>query len=443
MSGPARLDATFDRARRSWVSSANDPASDFPIQNLPFGMFTRPRRGELTELGVAIGDRILSIQACAERGLLTGSIGRLVTPIALENDALAKIMRLGRGAARELRTALGELLDDRNAGVARLADEITVAQSDVVMQLPVTIGNYTDFYASIHHATNVGSMFRPDNPLLPNYKYVPIGYHGRASSIVVSGTAVRRPSGQTRDDANAAPVYGPSRRVDYEMEVGAFVGQGNALGAPMSVKDAASSIWGLCLVNDWSARDLQSWEYQPLGPFLSKNFATSISPWIVTTDALEPFRVPVASRPDGDPAALPYLSDRADSERGAFDVTVEVWIRSAKMRAENTEALRVSRGRMRDLYWSMAQMLAHHTSSGCNMQPGDLIASGTISGADKESRGCLLERTWRGSEPIELPTGERRSFLEDGDEVIMRGYAERDGFRRIGFGECRGTIASA
>ena len=441
MSAPA-LDATFDRARRSWVASANDPATDFPIQNLPFGMFTRPRRGDLTELGVAIGDRVLSLQACAEKGLLTGSIGRVVTPIALENDALAKIMRLGRGAARELRAAIGELLDERNAA-ARLADEITVPQSEVVMRLPVTIGNYTDFYASIHHATNVGSMFRPDNPLLPNYKYVPIGYHGRASSIVVSGTEVKRPSGQTRDDANAPPLFGPSRRVDYEMEVGAFIGQGNALGAPMTVKDAAAAIWGLCLVNDWSARDIQSWEYQPLGPFLSKNFATSISPWIVTTDALEPFRVPIASRPADDPVPLPYLTDRADADRGAFDVTVEVWIRSAAMRAANAAPMRVSRGRMRDLYWSMAQMLAHHASGGCNMQSGDLIASGTISGPDKENRGCLLERTWRGSEPIELPTGERRAFLEDGDEVIMRGYAEREGFRRIGFGECRGTVVSA
>src|SRR5687767_6738339 len=311
------------------------------------------------------------------------------------------------------------------------------------MRLPVTIGNYTDFYASVHHATNVGSMFRPDNPLLPNYKYVPIGYHGRASSIVVSGSLVKRPSGQTRDDANAPPVFGPSRRVDYEMEVGAFIGQGNALGAPMSVKDAGAAIWGLCLVNDWSARDLQSWEYQPLGPFLSKNFATSISPWIVTLDALEPFRVALAQRPAGDPAPLAYLNDAGDAERGAFDVTVEVWLRSVKMRQSGAKPVRVSRARMRDLYWSMAQMLAHHTSSGCNMQPGDLIASGTISGPEKENRGCLLERTWRGTEPIELPSGERRSFLEDGDEVIMRGYAEREGYRRIGFGECRGSIVSA
>jgi fumarylacetoacetase len=433
----------FDPARRSWVPNANDPATDFPIQNLPFGRFVRPGRADLTELGVAIGDRILSVQACAERGLLTGSIGRLITPIALETDALAQVMRLGPGVARELRAALADLLDERNAPSARLAAEITVAQSDVAMRLPVTIGNYTDFYGSIDHATNVGSMFRPDNPLLPNYKYVPIGYHGRASSIVVSGTEVRRPSGQTRDDANVPPAFGPSRRVDYEMEVGAFIGQGNAIGTPLSVKDAGAAIWGLCLVNDWSARDIQSWEYQPLGPFLSKNFATSISPWIVTVDALEPFRAPVAPRPAGDPAPLPYLSDAADAERGAFDVTVEVWLRSARMRASNTAAVRVSRGRMRDLYWSMAQMLAHHTSNGCNMQPGDLIASGTISGPAKENRGCLLERTWRGSEPIALPTGERRSFLEDGDEVIMRGFAEREGYRRIGFGECRGVIASA
>ena len=433
------MDATFEAARRSWVGSANDPGTDFPIQNLPFGTFTRRPSDRDGEPGVAIGDRILSLRACAEKGLLTGSIGKLVTPIVLEVGALAGLMRLGRDAARELRVALWDLLSEGNAA-ARLGDEITVAQSDVEMLLPMRVGNYTDFYASIHHATNVGSMFRPDNPLLPNYKYVPIGYHGRSSSIVVSGTPVARPNGQTRDDASAPPVFGPSKRLDYEMEVGAFIGARTALGTSLSVREAASALWGFCLVNDWSARDIQSWEYQPLGPFLSKSFATSVSPWIVTVDALEPFRVPLATRQSGDPAPLPYLTDAEDMARGAFDVTVEVWLQSAKMRAAKVAPFRISRGRMRDLYWTMAQMLTHHASNGCNFEPGDLIASGTISGPDKESHGCLLERAWRGSEPLELPNGERRAFLEDGDQVIMRGFAERDGYRRIGFGACSGVV---
>ncbi len=299
------------------------------------------------------------------------------------------------------------------------------------MLLPVRIGDYTDFYASIHHATNVGSMFRPDNPLLPNYKWVPIGYHGRASSIVVSGTRVRRPHGQTRDDANAPPVFGPSKRLDYEMEVGFFIGRGNALGDPVPVGDALDHVFGFCLVNDWSARDIQTWEYQPLGPFLAKNFATTISPWIVTLDALEPFRTNAFVRADGDPQPLPYLRDDV-----GFDITVEVWLRSAKM----SEPIRLSRGSFRDMYWTVAQLVAHHTSNGCNLQPGDLLASGTISGTAKDSRGSLLELSWRGTEPIELPTGETRKFLEDGDEVILRAYCEREGYARIGFGECRGVV---
>ena len=440
MSASRELDPTLDAARRSWIGSANDPGTDFPIQNLPFGMFSRRAGDRDGELGVAVGDRILSLRACAEKGLLAGSIGKVVTPIALESAALARVMRLGRVAARELRVSLVELLSEGSAAAA-LRDEITVSQNDVEMLMPVRVGNYTDFYASIHHATNVGSMFRPDNPLLPNYKYMPIGYHGRASSVVVSGTPVTRPKGQTRDDANAPPVFGPSKRLDYEMEVGAFIGARTPVGTSLSVREAAAAIWGFCLVNDWSARDIQSWEYQPLGPFLSKSFATSVSPWIVTVDALEPFRVALAARPSDDPAPLPYLSDADDGARGAFDVTVEVWLQSAKMRATKTAPVRISRGRMRDLYWTMAQMLTHHASNGCNFEPGDLIASGTISGPAKESRGCLLERTWRGTEPLELPSGERRAFLEDGDQVIMRGYAERDGYRRIGFGECRGTIS--
>ena len=299
------------------------------------------------------------------------------------------------------------------------------------MLLPVAIGDYTDFYASVHHATNVGSMFRPDNPLLPNYKWLPIGYHGRSSSIVVSGTPVRRPSGQTKDDASPAPVFGPSKRLDYEMELGMFIGPGNDLGEPIAVGSALDHVFGFCLVNDWSARDVQTWEYQPLGPFLAKSFATSISPWIVTLDALEPFRTRAFERASGDPEPLPYLRDDV-----GYDINVEVWLRTKKM----SEPVRLSRGNFRDMYWTVAQLVAHHTSNGCNLRPGDLLASGTISGPEKDARGCLLELTWRGTEPIQLPTGETRRFLEDGDEVILRAYCEREGVPRIGFGECRGVV---
>jgi fumarylacetoacetase len=377
-------------AVKSWVESANGHP-DFPLENLPMGRFRW--NGEVHK-GFAIGDSIL-----------------------IGDD---------RGAARQL---LADGAANRDETAKRL-----VKQADVEMLLPCDIGNYTDFYASIHHATNVGSMFRPDNPLLPNYKWIPIGYHGRASSIVVSGTAFHRPKGQTRDDANAPPQFGPSKRLDYELEVGAIIGRKNSLGEPVPIEHAEEHILGLCLVNDWSARDVQTWEYQPLGPFLAKNFATSVSPWIVTLDALEPFRVPVTPRAEGDPAPLPYLTSPHD---GAFDITLEVWLRSDKMR----EAMLVSRGNVRDMYWTFAQLVAHHTSNGCNLQSGDLIASGTVSGTAKESRGCLLERTWRGTEPLELPSGETRKFLEDGDEVIFRGYCERDGLR-IGFGECRGSVLS-
>lgn len=430
------LDDLHDPALRSWVDAANDPATDFPIQNLPFGVFRPGGSGEPARVGVAIGDRILDLAACARRGLLGAEDWTsLVTA-----DALNPLMARGRAAVRALRNAAGALLYE--ASEARRHRDITIAQRDAEMLLPARIGDYTDFYASVHHATNVGSMFRPDNPLLPNYKYVPIGYHGRASSIVVSGTPIRRPSGQTRDDANAPPAFGPSRRLDYEMELGVFVGSGNALGATVPVSQGLDHAWGVCLVNDWSARDIQSWEYQPLGPFLAKNFATSISPWVVTLDALEPFRVAPAPRPPGDPAPLPYLDDAEDRTRGAFDISVEVLLRTARMREQGLEPFPVSRGRFATMYWTIAQLLAHHASNGCNLRPGDLLASGTISGPEKESRGCLLERTWRGTEPLELPGGERRTFLQDGDEVVMRGFAEREGLRRIGLGECTGRIVA-
>jgi fumarylacetoacetase len=311
---------------------------------------------------------------------------------------------------------------------------------DAELLVPARIGDYTDFYASISHATNVGSMFRPDNALLPNYKWVPIGYHGRSSSIVISGTNVTRPNGQTRDGAEGAPTFGPSKRLDYELEVGVFVGSGNSLGATIPIDQAESHVFGLCLVNDWSARDIQTWEYQPLGPFLAKNFATTVSPWVVTLDALAPFRAPAYKRADGDPEPLPYLTAAVDRERGGIDITLEVSITTAKMRESKTPPFRISRGSFTEMYWTVAQLLTHHASNGCNMRPGDLLASGTVSGPQKESRGCLLERTWRGTEPLQLPSGETRAFLQDGDEVIMRGWCERSGHPRIGFGECRGIV---
>jgi fumarylacetoacetase len=311
---------------------------------------------------------------------------------------------------------------------------------DAELVLPAEIGDYTDFYASVHHATNVGSMFRPDNPLLPNYKWIPIGYHGRASSIVPSGTDVRHPVGQTRDTPEGAPIFGPSKRIDYELEVGAFVGRSSTLGSPIAIDDAEEHVFGLCLVNDWSARDIQSWEYQPLGPFLSKSFATTISPWVVTLDALAPFRVPASGRAVGDPKPLPYLSSPRVRDAGGFDITLEVHLSTAAMRSAGTPPFHMSSGRFSQMYWTVSQFVAHHTSNGCNLRAGDLLASGTVSGPTPESRGCLLERAWRGTEPITMPSGETRAFLQDGDEVVMRGFCERQGTRRIGFGECVGRI---
>ena len=405
-------------ALKSWVESANY-ASDFPLENLPFGIF---RAGRHAHVGVAIGDRILDLAGCFADDL--------VHEDACAQLNLNELASRGREAVRTLRTRVQELLTDGAADRHRAARHL-VPRKDAEMLLPLLIHDYTDFYASIHHATNVGSMFRPDNPLLPNYKYVPIGYHGRASSIVISGTPFKRPSGQTRDDANEEPKFGPSRRLDYEMEIGAFVGRGNAFGEPIAVDQAEEHVFGLCIVNDWSARDIQTWEYQPLGPFLAKSFATSVSPWVVTLDALAPFRVPAFARAEGDPEPLPYLKPAGMG----IDINVEVSIRTAK----SEKSQRVSRGNFRDMYWTLAQLVAHHTSNGCNLRTGDLLASGTVSNEAKESRGSLLELTWRGQQPLELPGGETRTFLEDGDEVIMRAWCEKDGLR-IGFGECRGVV---
>jgi fumarylacetoacetase len=432
------LDPTHDPSLRSWVESAEGHA-DFPIQNLPFGVFRRRGSDEPARVGVAIGDMILDLAAChAERrftGLAATAAGACVGP------TLNPLMALGAAPRAELRRQASELLSADSPGTR--GREHLIPQAEAEMLVPAAIGDYTDFYASVDHATNVGSMFRPDNPLLPNYKWVPIGYHGRASSIVPSGTPVRRPSGQSRAPEATAPSFGPSRSLDYEMELGFFVAAGNGLGEPVPIARAEERIFGFCLVNDWSARDLQAWEYQPLGPFLAKNFATTISPWIVTLEALEPFRAPAPARPPGDPTPLPYLDSRKNTDAGAVAVTVEVYLSSTRMREAGLAPLRLSRGSAADLYWTPAQLLAHHTSNGCNLQPGDLLATGTISGPAKESRGCMLELTWRGAEPLALPTGETRKFLEDGDEVIMRGYCERGGAVRIGFGECRGVVVGA
>lgn len=426
---------------RSWVESANVPGTDFPIQNLPFGVFSTDGEPESGRVGVAIGDQILDVTAALEHSLI-GDEGRIAAH-GCDSPRLNELMSLDHRTVSGLRRAIGDLLDaasEMGAKAARIRDKILIAQRSVVMHLPAEVGDYTDFYASVDHATNVGSMFRPDNPLLPNYKYVPVGYHGRASSIVASGSFVRRPEGQTREDSAQPPEFGATRRLDYELEIGAFIARGNPLGRPIAIEDAEDRIFGLCLVNDWSARDIQTWEYQPLGPFLAKNFATSVSPWVVTMDALEPFRIPAYARPAGDPAPLPYLTSAKDQMRGGIDITLEVFLQTAKMIREGLEPLRVSRGSFATMYWTMAQLVTHHASNGCNLRPGDLLASGTVSGPTPDSRGCLLERTWRGKEPLVLPSGEKRTFLEEGDEVIFRGYCAREGAMRIGFGECRGII---
>jgi fumarylacetoacetase len=359
---------------------------------------------------------------------------------------LNDLMALGVTERRQLRSSLNELLQNDSTSGRRAQsqrDAILVRMKDATLHLPVAIGDYTDFYASIHHATNVGRLFRPDNPLLPNYKYVPIGYHGRASSIVVSGTPVKRPQGQTQPAGAQSPTFGASRMLDYESELGCFVSEGSDLGVPIDISAAEDHVFGYCLVNDWSARDIQSWEYQPLGPFLAKNFATTISPWVVTAEAAEPYRVPASKRPAGDPAPLDYLYSETNERSGGINATLEVYLSSERMRREGCEPMLVSRSPFESMYWTLAQMLTHHASNGCNLRTGDLLASGTVSGPDAGEMGCLLELTRRGADPVTLPTGELRKFLEDGDEVIMRGYLQADQRPRIGFGDCRGVVLPA
>ena len=421
-----KLDETHDPALRSWVESANAPGCDFPIQNLPFGIFRRKGEKAAPRGGVAIGDQILDLAAL---GVKTGA-------------TLNRLAALGPQARRKLRRDLSRALSQRSAQQKRLSKYL-LPLSKAELFVPFAIGNFTDFYTSSFHATNVGRLFRPDNPLLPNFKWLPIAYHGRASSVVPSGTPVIRPKGQSKAAQSPAPVFAPSRRLDYEVELGFLVGTGNSLGKAIPVGKAMDHVFGVVLLNDWSARDIQAWEYQPLGPFLAKNFATTISPWVVTLEALEPFRAPAFARPQGDPAPLPHLLDDADQREGMFSIEVEMHLRSAKMRAAKMPPVRLSRGNFASCYWTPAQMIAHHSSSGCNLQPGDLLGSGTISGPTPDSLGAMIELTQGGKNPVRLPTGEMRAFVDDGDDVIERGRCVRQGFAAIGFGEAQTRVLPA
>ena len=431
------LDETHDQAIGTWVPQVPGD-NEFPIQNLPLGVFRRDD-SQAPRLGVAIEGHILDLHRAMAVGALQLEPG-FRDPLAAAT--LNPLIARGRVALRALRHAVFALLR-ADSKLPRPPEECLVPINRAELLLPAAIGDYTDFYASIHHAMNVGTMLRPDQPLMPNYKWVPIGYHGRASSLVPSGTSVRRPSGQVFPEGASTPAFRPSAALDYECEVGIMVGEGNRLGASVPIAQAEDHIAGLCLVNDWSARDIQRWEYQPLGPFLGKSFATTMSPWIVTLDALEPFRAALAERPEGDPRPLDYLDEGSAHLRSGFALWLEVRLSTARMREQGMEPVRISRTSFTNLYWSCAQLLAHHTSNGCNLRPGDLLASGTVSGSEKQNRGCLLELTWRGTEPLELSSGETRRYLEDGDEVLMRGTGTREGFASIGFGECRGVVLPA
>jgi fumarylacetoacetase len=432
------LDATHDPGLASWVDSANAPGTDFPVQNLPFGRF---RRGaaEPWRIGVAIGTEVLDLAVAAAAGGWAPEAARLLEPLAAGD--LVAFMREGPAARRTLRAALSRALAAGSAQRGALA-ACLLPQSQVQPGLPCEIGDYTDFYMGIHHATAVGRLFRPDTPLLPNYKWVPIGYHGRASSVVPGGTAFRRPLGQIKGAADA-PTVGPSQRLDYELELGVLIGGGNALGEPVPIDRAEDAIFGLALLNDWSARDVQAWEYQPLGPFLAKSFATTLSPWVVTLEALAPFRAPF-ERPADEPQPLPYLDGVANRAHGALDVTVEAWLLTQAMRARGEGPVRLSQASLREAaYWTLAQLVAHHTVNGCNLRPGDLFGTGTMSGPGAGQGGSLLELSQGGKAPLALPGGESRTFLQDGDTLTLRAFCERAGAKRIGFGECSGTVLPA
>ncbi|RVU21256.1 fumarylacetoacetase [Methylobacterium oryzihabitans] len=430
------IDATHDPARRSLVASANGHP-DFAIQNLPLGVFSP--EGGAPRGGVAIGDRILDLPAALGLGLLDGPARAAAEAAA--GEALNPYFALPAATRGALRARLSDLLREDGPERARIeaAGEGLLHRAGACrMHLPARIGDYTDFYAGLHHAVAVGRLFRPDAPLLPNYKHVPIGYHGRASSVVVSGEPVYRPHGQRRPGDQPAPDFGPCRNLDYELELGIWIGPGNARGEPVAIAEAGSRIAGFCLLNDWSARDIQAWEYQPLGPFLAKSFCTTVSPWVVTAEALAPFRIPQAPRPEGDPRPLPYLADEADAAAGALDIDLDVLLLTPGMR----EPERLARSNARHLYWTAAQLVAHHASNGCPLNPGDLLGTGTISGPDQDGCGSLLELNRGGREPVRLASGETRRFLEDGDTVILRATCRRDGFAPIGFGEARGVVTA-
>ncbi|WP_101050083.1 fumarylacetoacetase [Macromonas nakdongensis] len=433
------LNETHDPSLRSWVASAQAPGTDFPLQNLPFATFRRRGSNEPLRGGVAIGDQILDLAAVARSGVFTGEAAQAAQAGA--QDSLNALMALGPAAWSALRLALSRGLRESSAQQAAL-QPCLLPQAEVEYGLPARIGDYTDFYTSVHHATNIGKQFRPDNPLLPNYKWVPIGYHGRVSSIGVSGQAFHRPRGQVKAPDAAAPVLAPSQRLDIELELGIFIGHGNALGDPIAMPEAESHVFGLCLLNDWSARDIQAWEYQPLGPFLAKNFATTISPWVVTLEALAPYRV-AFERPADDPQPLPYLDTPANRQAGAFDIQLQVGLETAQMRAAGQGDAPICRTSYRHAYWTIAQIVTHHTVNGCNLQPGDLFGSGTLSGPTLDQAGALIELTQGGKQPVALPNGESRTYLQDGDAVVIRGWCEKPGAARLGFGECRGTVLPA
>jgi fumarylacetoacetase len=433
------IDATHDPNRRSFVESAN-AHPDFPIQNLPLGIYSKGR--ERPRGGVAIGSEIFDLKMACEAGLFSGEAKRAAE--AASGARLNALFALGPGPRAALRARLSDLLDAQGSErrqVEAMRPLLLSRATDCDLHMPVRVGNFTDFYAGIHHATNSGRLLRPDNPLLPNYKHIPVAYHARASSIRVSGTDVRRPNGQRKPQSATEPDFGPCRYLDYELELGVLIGSGNALGAPIPVGSAAAHIAGFCLLNDWSARDIQAWEYQPLGPFLAKNFASTVSPWVVTPEALAPFRIAQPPRLEDDPRPLDYLMDAQDQAAGAFDIDLEASILTEAMRASGAEPHRLAASNARHLYWTVAQMVAHHTCGGCNLEAGDLIGTGTISAPD--GVGSMLELTRGGREPATLPSGETRRFLDDGDEVIFRAHARRDGFAPIGFGECRGRVVGA
>ncbi len=433
------INETHDINLTSWVASANEAGNDFPIQNLPFAVFRRKNSNEEFRGGVAIGTQVLDLNLVANANIFSGLAQEAV--VAANAPALNEFMGMGKEYWTALRLALSNALKAGSEHQSALTDAL-IPQAEIEFSMPCHIGDYTDFYTSIYHATAVGSLFRPDNPLLPNYKWVPIGYHGRASSIDVSGQNFHRPKGQTKAPDAEVPSFGPCKRLDYELEMGIYLGKGNELGDAISITNAEDHVFGFCVFNDWSARDLQAWEYQPLGPFLAKNFASTVSPWIVTTEALAPYRTQW-HRDEADPQPLDYLESTANREQGAFDISMDVQIETSKMREENIPASKVSQSSFKHSYWTVAQMVTHHTVNGCNFIPGDMLGSGTQSGPEHEEAGSMLELSKGGKEAITLKNGEQRKFLEDGDKVIMHGWCEKPGFARIGFGSVEATILPA